>query len=244
MAMEPNYARTPATGYVPAANALWSRSKFRSAILAVRFDVFFFAPLPSCGLTMIPKSLAEGKWRKRKPCWKTNDPAASGRAPYTSGSFSGWRRRIASRPGGVGLIERGLAHCAFGGGERVADLGCGPGVTLAFAGGTRPEPRGDGPFRRHASGGGKTVIRSASRGRLKACFRDACMDCIVCECVLSLSYTPERALGEMGRVLRSGGRLLLTDIVVREGSHGAGGHGCARGAVPADVVAERLAAGF
>ena len=31
MAMEPNYAP-----YVPAANALWSRSKFRSAILAVR----------------------------------------------------------------------------------------------------------------------------------------------------------------------------------------------------------------
>ena len=72
-------------------------------------------------------------------------------------------------------------------------------------------------------------------------FRDACMDGIVCECVLSLSYTPERALGEMGRVLRPGGRLLLTDIVVREGSHGAGGQGCARGAVPADVVAERLA---
>ena len=72
-------------------------------------------------------------------------------------------------------------------------------------------------------------------------FRDACMDGIVCECVLSLSYTPERALGEMGRVLRPGGRLLLTDIVVREVSHGAGGQGCARGAVPADVVAERLA---
>ena len=64
------------------------------------------------------------------------------------------------RPGGVELTERGLAHCAFGGGERVADLGCGRNV--GFAGGTRPEPRGDGPFRRHASGGGKTVIRSAA----------------------------------------------------------------------------------
>ena len=36
------------------------------------------------------------------------------------------------RPGGVELTERGLTHCAFGGGERVADLGCGPGVTLAL----------------------------------------------------------------------------------------------------------------
>ena len=36
------------------------------------------------------------------------------------------------------------------------------GRNAGFAGGTRPEPRGDGPFRRHASGGGKTVIRSAA----------------------------------------------------------------------------------
>ena len=36
------------------------------------------------------------------------------------------------RPGGVELTERGLTHCAFGVGERVADLGCGPGVTLAL----------------------------------------------------------------------------------------------------------------
>ena len=43
--------RTPATGYVPAANALWSRSKFDVSL----------PRCPSCGLTMIPKSLAEGK---------------------------------------------------------------------------------------------------------------------------------------------------------------------------------------
>lgn len=65
------------------------------------------------------------------------------------------------RPGGVELTERGLTHCAFGVGERVADLGCGPGVTLALLA-ERGLSRGDGPFRRHASGGGKTVIRSAA----------------------------------------------------------------------------------
>ena len=147
------------------------------------------------------------------------------------------------RPGGVELTERGLAHCAFGGGERVADLGCGPGVTLALL-----AERGLSPVGMDRSA---AMLQEAERrlsgvpllaGTLEDLpFRDACMDGIACECVLSLSYTPERALGEMGRVLRPGGRLLLTDIVVREGSHGAGGQGCARGAVPADVVAERLA---
>lgn len=147
------------------------------------------------------------------------------------------------RPGGVELTERGLAHCAFGVGERVADLGCGPGVTLALL-----AERGLSPVGMDRSA---AMLQEAERrlsevpllvGTLEGLpFRDACMDGIVCECVLSLSSTPERALGEMGRVLRPGGRLLLTDIVVREGSHGAGGQGCARGAVPADVVAERLA---
>ena len=145
------------------------------------------------------------------------------------------------RPGGVELTERGLTHCAFGGGERVADLGCGPGVTLALL-----AERGLSPVGMDRSA---AMLQEAERrlsgvpllaGTLEGLpFRDACMDGIVCECVLSLSYTPERALGEMGRVLRPGGRLLLTDIVVREVSHGAGGQGCARGAVPADVVAER-----
>lgn len=128
------------------------------------------------------------------------------------------------RPGGVELTERGLAHCAFGG-ERVADLGCGPGVTLALL-----AERGLSPMGMDRSA---AMLQEAERrlsgvpllaGTLEGLpFRDACMDGIVCECVLSLSYTPERALGEMGRVLRPGGRLLLTDIVVREGSHGAGG---------------------
>lgn len=74
------------------------------------------------------------------------------------------------RPGGVELTERGLAHCAFGGGERVADLGCGPGVTLALLAERRPEPRGDGPFRPpcfRRRKDGYPECRS-SRGRLKA----------------------------------------------------------------------------
>ena len=62
-----------------------------------------------------------------------------------------------------------------------------------------------------------------------------------CGCGGSLSYSPDRAVGGWGRGLRPGERLFLTDRVVGEVSQGGGGQGGARGAVPADVVAERLA---
>lgn len=56
---EPNYAPDPGDWYVPAANALWSRSS-SGLYLGSAFDVSL-PRCPSCGLTMIPKSLAEGK---------------------------------------------------------------------------------------------------------------------------------------------------------------------------------------
>ena len=115
------------------------------------------------------------------------------------------------RPGGVELTARGLAHCAFGVGGRVADLGCGLGVTLALLAERGLNPVG--------------MDRSASmlleaEGRLSGVpllagtleelpLRDACMDGIVCECVLSLSPDAERALSEMWRVLRLGGGCCL-----------------------------------
>lgn len=144
------------------------------------------------------------------------------------------------RPGGVELTAHGLEACGFRTGQRVVDLGCGPGVTLALL-----RERGFRPVGLDAS---PSMLEEAAR-RVSAClaagtlerlpFRDACMDGIVCECVLSLSEAPEQALAEMRRVLRPGGRVLLTDILLREGP-GRRGRGCARGAVPPAVLAERL----
>ncbi|MFR8054756.1 MAG: class I SAM-dependent methyltransferase [Bilophila wadsworthia] len=79
------------------------------------------------------------------------------------------------------LTERGLAHCAFGVGERVADLGCGPGVTLALL-----AERGLSPVGMDRSA---AMLQEAERrlsgvpllaGTLEGLpFRDACMDGIV-----------------------------------------------------------------
>lgn len=146
------------------------------------------------------------------------------------------------RPGGLELTAHGLAQCVFGPGDRVADLGCGPGVTLALLAeqGLRPVGMDRSPdmlqeAKRRLSGVG---LVAGVLERLP--LQDACMDGVVCECVLSLSPYPEQALGEIVRVLRPGGRLLLTDITAREGG-GMAGQGCARGAVSMDVVSDRLA---
>ena len=52
--------RIPATGYVPVANAPLEQVKVQVGYLGSAFDVSL-PRCPSCGLTMIPKSLAEGK---------------------------------------------------------------------------------------------------------------------------------------------------------------------------------------
>ncbi len=171
------------------------------------------------------------------------------------------------RPGGVALTARGLDLCGFSAGQRVADLGCGPGVTvrLLLRRGLRAvgvdvspvmlaeaaqrlaeEPEAYPESSRDCPSG------SLLAGRLERLpLRDACMDGLVCECVLSLSPEPERALADMARVLRPGGRLLLSDIIVRKGNvfaedaANASGQGCARGAVTLALLRERLEhAGF
>lgn len=146
------------------------------------------------------------------------------------------------RPGGVELTAQGLAQCAFNPGDRVADLGCGPGVTLALLAERGLRPVGVDRSPAMLQEAGRRLPGVALAAGLLECLplKDGCMDGAVCECALSLSPYPERALSAIARILRPGGRLLLTDITVREGG-GAAGQGCARGAVPADVVAERLA---
>jgi ubiquinone/menaquinone biosynthesis C-methylase UbiE len=45
---------------------------------------------------------------------------------------------------------------------------------------------------------------------------DNCSDGIIVECALSLSGKVEEAIGEFRRVLRPGGKLIITDIFIRE----------------------------
>ena len=150
----------------------------------------------------------------------------------------------ALRPGGLALTAHGLDLCGFAPGARVGDLGCGQGATLALlqrrgclAVGLDTDLGFLGQARKHGP-----VLRAQAQALP---FPGAGLDGLICECVLSTLDRPEAALAEMTRVLRPGGRLLLTDLYLREAASGSPVPGCLSGAVSRhEIEARLLAAGL
>lgn len=164
--------------------------------------------------------------------------------PYEREDF----RRVAGealRPGGLALTERGLAACCFAPGARVLDIGCGPGATLARLSGEGLDVVGIDPSARFAAEA-RTHGRTVRATGQALPFEAACLDGVFCECVLSASGDAAGCLAEIRRVLRPGGRAVLTDLYLRQGAAPApdafGTGGCAAGAVPRDVFEQRIAA--
>ncbi len=95
----------------------------------------------------------------------------------------------------------------------VLDAGCGTGGLLARLGIARPDLElvgvewADEACRRAAAKSGASLVR----GTVNALpFRDACFDAAISADVLChRAVEPERALAELGRVLRPGGRLVI-----------------------------------
>lgn len=150
----------------------------------------------------------------------------------------------ALRPGGLALTEHGLTLCAFASGARVADLGCGQGSTLGLL-----ERRGfralgldrDRLFLDQARQEAPTALLLRAEAQALP-LADASLDGLVCECVLSILNDPAAALAEMARVLRPGGRLLLTDLYLRTAVCNVPVPGCLAGAVSREQGRQRLLA--
>lgn len=113
------------------------------------------------------------------------------------------------RPGGLELTRHGLALCGFPPHARIADIGCGAGVSVlllreqgycavgldvCMQGGNFPKVQA------------RADALPLARGSLHG---------ILCECVLSLLQAPERILKEFWESCRVGARLLLTDVYVQ-----------------------------
>jgi len=120
-------------------------------------------------------------------------------------------------PGGVGLTLRMAERLNLTAGQRILDVACGRGTSLAAIGQAWPvetigldaapavpTDRGNGAGRVEFHGGDAHDIP----------FDDGSFDAILCECALSTFADQGRALSEMRRVLRPGGRLALSDMVV------------------------------
>lgn len=128
-------------------------------------------------------------------------------------------------PGGLALTRRLADSLGLRGGQRVADIASGPGVTACTLA---------GEYRVSVDGvdlGGSTVERArvaAAQAGLADEVRfhlgdaerlplpDNAFDALVCECAFCTFPDKATAAAEFARVLRSGGRVGITDVTVAD----------------------------
>lgn len=111
------------------------------------------------------------------------------------------------RPGGRDLTRHGLDLCSFLSGESVLDIGCGCGASLELMCSMGLRVTGlDKEYRL------KKFFPFVMADASMPPFAPASFDGLLCECVLSLLPDPEHALYRYAVLLRSGGKLLLTDL--------------------------------
>lgn len=142
---------------------------------------------------------------------------------YAAEDLAGLPEGAVSLALGVGDPVR---HARVRAGEVVLDVGCGAGIdTLLAARAVGPGGRVIGldmtptmveRTRRHAAEAGLHNVE-VQEGMMEALpLPDASVDVVVSNGVLNLSTRKSRALAEMLRVLRPGGRLALADLVVTQ----------------------------
>jgi ubiquinone/menaquinone biosynthesis C-methylase UbiE len=144
-------------------------------------------------------------------------------ALYSAGELHGLPEDVIALALGVGNPVR---HAALRSGEVVLDVGCGAGIDTLLA----AREVGDSGrvlaldmtpamlerTRHHAALVGATNVE-VHEGLMEALpFPDASIDVVVTNGVLNLSTRKSRALAEMHRVLRPGGRVALADLVLTD----------------------------
>ncbi|WP_394027223.1 DVU_1556 family methyltransferase [Desulfovibrio falkowii] len=134
------------------------------------------------------------------------------------------------RPGGLDLTARGLILCrelcGLSPGHLVLDLGCGPGGTVRLLQQSGYDVLGLDRQVNHAAACKNALAQASENGQdgwrfaqadiARLPLADACVQGLVCECVLSLLPDPVQALHGCLRVLRPGGVLLFSDLTRRD----------------------------
>ncbi len=146
---------------------------------------------------------------------------ASVAAVYETDTFNSFLKD-ALHPGGLALTRRVAEVAAIDGDDTVLDIACGKGgtpVLLAREYGCRVvgadlSPKMIALARSHAEtlrGSAEFVVTDAE----ELPFMEATFDAIISECSFSILPNKEKAASEMSRVLKPGGRLVVTDITLR-----------------------------
>jgi SAM-dependent methyltransferase len=114
------------------------------------------------------------------------------------------------RPGGLAITGRAVAYCGFPVGSRIIDVGCGSGLTVEFL---RGEYELDATGVDVNTAGINRYLSKAPAEQLP--FESASAEGIIMECSLSLFIDQITALKESHRVLKNGGRLIISDMYAR-----------------------------
>ena len=157
------------------------------------------------------------------------------------------------RPGGLKLTARALDFCRFPPRSAVLDVGCGNGVTVDYL-------RTEHDLWAFGIDASHVLAAIAQRRRIpiplaigtaeKLPFPDNAFDGLFLECTLSLLKDRNAVLAECHRVVRTGGKIVVTDVHVRNPAGLAGlgklpSTSCLRGAEVRSVLQDRVhAAGF
>ena len=119
-----------------------------------------------------------------------------------------------NRPGGYKLTERGIELCGFFRNAKIADVGCGNGGTVRYlAYNHGADIIGVDIEVAYAASGDSWRIITADAAVLP--FENSVFDGVIFECSLSKIKNPDAALNESFRVLKNGGKLLITDLYAR-----------------------------
>ncbi|MEN6485681.1 MAG: DVU_1556 family methyltransferase [Syntrophobacteraceae bacterium] len=156
-----------------------------------------------------------------------------------------WAADEPIRPGGLSLTRKALSQCSFPAGARLVDIGCGMGITVAsLAGFEGWNAVGVDPSFALLKGGrganSRLPLLCAAGEHLP--LASASWDGAILECSLSVCADRDRVLGECRRILKQGGRLIVSDLYRRSPSGGTGpAAGCLAGAFDRDELFEKLA---
>lgn len=142
--------------------------------------------------------------------------SASEQSAYANGRLARGDDRL-FRPGGLELTARAIALASLGAGATVLDLGCGAGESVRYLHtlgidaigvdcndvGDRVSARGLPPY--------KHIVAKAE----DLPFAESSVHGVLAECSFSLIEDTDRLLTECARVLKDGGRLMISDLYAR-----------------------------
>lgn len=145
-------------------------------------------------------------------------------------------RGISFHPGGWKLTEKAIELCAFPKGAKLCDMGCGEGMTVKKLREMGFDAVGIEPSEAIS---GEHIFRAAAEN---TGLESAAYDGVLFECSLSLCNVP-LALKEAGRVLKKGGKIVVSDLFAKTGGEKDGG-AVKRVFTKEEIVSEIKNAGF